>query len=245
MARFEKLRPGAKRLNSGDWNAAMDVARAFAQGQLNPRAALALATDPSSIVSVRNDTGGDLDRFGIVVLDDLIFTPTDDLQEFKNAFAFRGIAPTTAKLSPVAILQEPLANGTFGKGLVNGVSVCLLEVEHAAHTHAIASNAVVTKLASGMAGCAEILWKETGTGEKWAVVRTPGVAPGVLTVVLGAALNFGATATATVNTGPGTGSPVQVSMDLMASGETIAISTKGKVAWNGKYWDWIADRCVS
>ena len=70
-----------------------------------------------------------------------------------------------------AILWEPLKVGTLGLAWIFGVCQAQINVTNASHGYADIANTDATKLTSNVAGGAQILWKESGTGTVWAVIR--------------------------------------------------------------------------
>src|SRR5688500_18479400 len=50
----------------------------------------------ADVVTVRNDSGADLDQFGVLGIDGAIFTPTDNSNLFKSRVLLKGITPTIA-----------------------------------------------------------------------------------------------------------------------------------------------------
>ena len=75
-----------------------------------------------------------------------------------------------------AILLEPIADGKIGVGCLGGVCPVKIDVEDEDHGYADIADAEAGNLKSCDCGAAQILWKEDGTGTKWAVVRL-GVPP--------------------------------------------------------------------
>jgi len=126
----------------------------------------------TGIVTVRNDSGGDLLRFAVLGIGAPIIDNSDNLAEFQNRVTFKGQLPDIdLHRGRFVILLEPLADGAIGKAVVSGVCQVLVNVSDAAHTFADVIDGDATTLASGWSG-AEILWKETGTGDdKCAIVR--------------------------------------------------------------------------
>ena len=150
--------------------AAMDL---HARRQETGRAAEA-SRPQHTMVLVRNDSGADRGRFDVLGVDSSIFTPTDNLDEFKNHVALAGVTPiAAAHTGRFVVLLEPVKDGEIGRALAAGVSPARVNVIDPAHGFADVANGNPAHLASGPAGVATILWKEPGTGQKWAVVRLP------------------------------------------------------------------------
>lgn len=125
----------------------------------------------AGIILVRNDTGGDLDRFSAVGFSGPIVGPTDNEDEFKNRATAIGITPAVpSHRGRFAVYLEPVAAGGIAHACVSGVIPCRIDVAHASHRRADVIHDSTT-LTSGHHGGAEILWKESGEGLKWAILK--------------------------------------------------------------------------
>jgi len=69
-----------------------------------------------------------------------------------------------------ATLFGSAEDGAFARGVVSGVAVCDIDVTDAAHEFAAPTPGDETQLTSAGSGPARIVWKESGTGTKRAVV---------------------------------------------------------------------------
>lgn len=119
-------------------------------------------------VLVKNNTGSALSSsFSVVALGDVVINRTDGEQAFNRQHLFEGDTPASS--SRIAIVQEPLSADAIGRAVVAGITTVKLNVVDAAHTHA-GPTTVTTDLTTANSGPAEILWKESGTGSKWAKV---------------------------------------------------------------------------
>ena len=168
-----------KKVQSGDplvfpaqtFNAFIDAAKDYQQRQRNLGSDQQHATRQTGIVPIRNDTTADLERFDIVGLDAPIILPTDNEDEFKNRAMLVGVKPQLPQhWGQFAVTLEPVAAGKVGMGCVSGVVPGRINVEHESHFRADIEHDSV-KLKSGHHGGAEILWKESGTGLKWALLK--------------------------------------------------------------------------
>ena len=122
----------------------------------------------SNIRLVKNNTGADVGQYQILKLDGPVFTPTDNATGWLQRQTFKGATPTAS--CDFAITQRAVPNGKTQPALFSGVSPCTINVTDAAHTHAVAGT-TAAKLISDTSGPAKILWKESGTGDKNAVVQ--------------------------------------------------------------------------
>ncbi|MFQ3669541.1 MAG: hypothetical protein SNJ61_11730, partial [Fimbriimonadaceae bacterium] len=128
----------------------------------------------TGIVKVKNASGEDLGRFAVVALNAPIITPGDNLQEFQSKVTFECVKPTDpAKRERFAVLLEPLAAGTVGRGVVAGVTPVRLRVDSAQlYDYAAVEPDQTGWLRNVPHGSARVLWVEPGgSSERWAVVR--------------------------------------------------------------------------
>jgi hypothetical protein len=171
-----------KKVQSGDplqiparaYNAFIDAAHDFQQRTRGLDSGASPGSRSTDIIRVRNDSGGDRQRFEILGIGDPIITPTDNVEAFKNQVAFVGETPAVPDhLGRFVILLEPIADGKIGQALVAGVCPVMLDVPDEDHPYRAAEviDGDATALTVGLAGSATILWRESGTGTKWAVVR--------------------------------------------------------------------------
>lgn len=124
-----------------------------------------------------NKTGGPLEeRRPIVRLTDPVETPADladAAQVVLRGLAFECDKPDAETLGRFAVLQSPVAEDAMGEAVVAGLTWAKVDVQAESDTHAEAVEDDVEKLRSGSSG-ARIVWKQEGTGEKWAVVLLGG-----------------------------------------------------------------------
>ena len=68
---------------------------------------------------------------------------------------------------------EPLAADGIGRGIVSGVTICRVwaDAEAQEYQFAEAEQGVTNYLRMVESGSAQVLWREAGTGLKWAIVR--------------------------------------------------------------------------
>jgi len=138
----------------------------------------------TGIILVRNDTGEDLDRFTAVGIDSPIIGPTDNEDEFKNRATAVGVKPLVPDhRGRFGVVLEPVKAGKIAPACVSGVIPCRINVEEETHERTdVEHNS--TMLKSGHHGGAEILWKEAGVGEKWALVKAGVAEPLGITFVV-------------------------------------------------------------
>lgn len=161
------------------------------------------------IVLISNKTGSSLPAFSVVGLDAAVFSPAESPTVFQQVLAFDAKvptggeqisgSPTTNYRGKFAILLEPAPAGASKAtaALVIGVTAARLLVTDEAHEWADIDPGQTGQLRSGETGTAQILWKESGSGAKWAIVRL-GTRQGdeLLRFELQSTLPLGMTATA-------------------------------------------------
>jgi hypothetical protein len=157
------------RIPADSWNTLMDVARAYNKRPAQ-RAGDALAGYRTDVIRIRNDTGVDVNKFEMLMPGAPVFVPPGAaaLAEFKQQrHIFTGAVPLP--LRPFCVMQEPVADGAIGRGILTGVAIALVAFTHDKMPYADGDTTVATLEGSGD-GYAKVLWKESGTGDKWAVL---------------------------------------------------------------------------
>jgi len=163
----QPMRPSA-----AAWNALLRLLRQEHKHDRrgNRRQTPSIGRQPGTVI-IKN-TATDIDRFGILGIDNVVITPTENAEGFKEAGALIGILPDEdAHLGKFVVCHEPIPFGEYGRAVVSGLTVCQVSFTKAWHPRADVKDSDTTQLLSGLTGAATILWKETGTGTKWAVVK--------------------------------------------------------------------------
>ena len=169
---MRKVRPGESlQIPAKAYNAFVDAARYVRDLQHSIGGAPLRATHGQTIVLVKNASGSDLPRFGVLEITGVVFSPTDDADGFKSGPVLSGVAPSGNLVGNFVVAMDPIAAGELGRAVVGGLSVAYLNVIDAAHEYADTASGVTATLRTCPAGAARIIWKESGTGSKWAVVR--------------------------------------------------------------------------
>ena len=172
---LKKVQTGDKlEIPAETFNTFIDTAYGFRSSRQNLRRQLQPEFRDTDIILVRNDSGADRQRFDILGIDSVIFTPTDNLQEFQNRPALTGIVPDIDDhIGKFVILLEPVAGGKIVRAAVGGLCVARIDVasDEEWYGYADISDNDAEKLKGAPHGAAQILWKEEGTGTKWVVVR--------------------------------------------------------------------------
>ena len=129
----------------------------------------------TGIVLVANESGYDRERFDVLGISNVFPGPDDNLPAFENGPVLDGITPDIDDhVGKFAILQEPAVDEAIVPAVVSGVTVAKVDITDEDHGFAEIEDAEAGNLISGNSGLATILWKESGTGVKWAVIRIGG-----------------------------------------------------------------------
>ena len=179
---LKKTQPGQRlEIPAEAYNAFIDAARHVRDQRHNVGQDLLEPPRQSGIIKVRNRSGAPRERFDVLMLHEPIVSPTANEQQFKNSVALDGYSPSEQATPsdpkvPVlgqrfVILLEPLAENAIGRATVAGVSVVRVNVIRDSDRFAEIDDGASGSLRSTPLGTARILWKESGTGVKWAVVR--------------------------------------------------------------------------
>ena len=154
------------------YNAFIDAATDFRNRTASTGRHATPSTRQADIVLVRNDSGAPQDQFAVLGIDTPVIDPADNESEFTSRVVLSCVTPAVdTHEGRFVILAEPLAGGMMGRAYIAGVCPVQVNVSDEAHTFATIIDADATQLASATSGSAQILWKESGTGTKWAIVR--------------------------------------------------------------------------
>ncbi|HMN39716.1 MAG TPA: hypothetical protein PKE29_02655 [Phycisphaerales bacterium] len=174
---LRKVRAGEPlRIPARTYNAFVDAAAALRNGQADLSVDPAGSSRQHGVIPVRNDSGADLDAFHVLAIDGPLFLPatgSDDggEQAFQNTVALKGVrAGERTPPGQFVVSRGPIRDGAIGLCVVHGVTPVRILIEDENHEFADLK-ADETVLASAASGGTAILWKESGTGEKWAVVE--------------------------------------------------------------------------
>jgi hypothetical protein len=166
-----------KRVSEGDpisadaWNEIVDRLTTFVDIRVARQRGEVPLSQQRTVVFVQNDSGSDVDRFGVLGISNVFPTPTDNLDGFKAGPVLHGITPAAGTHEGIfVVLLEPAESGKIARAYAPGI-VVQISVGNADHPYADVKDADSTQLESGWSGSARILWKQSGTGTKWAVVR--------------------------------------------------------------------------
>ncbi len=130
----------------------------------------------STIIQVKNNSGFACNQFGVLGIDGVFPTPTDNLDAFKAGPILRGITPayypwSTSHWGRFVILLEPAESGAIVAGCISGFCVAKINITNVLHNFADVKDGDAAALASSFSGSAQIMKRESGLGLVWAVVR--------------------------------------------------------------------------
>jgi len=169
---LKKVSPGDPlRIPASTFNLFVDAAKDFQNRQQQIRRKNTRDVHDSNIVLIKNNSGADRDRFDVLGIDGVLFTPTDNIEQFKNQVILQGVTPTTAShQGKFVILLEPIHSGKIGRAWINGTCPAHINVSAETDSYADVKDSDPASLQSSSEGLARIVWKESGTGVKWGVV---------------------------------------------------------------------------
>ena len=172
---LRKVRPGdSLRIPAGAYNAFVDAAQHARRIDPDTTVGRPQPNGREHLVLVRNESGEDLPRFGILGIDRPIIEPGEEGNPdvFKRRAALIGVAitPTDEYVGRFVVAREPIADGKIGLAVIRGVTPAAINVIDEEHSHAD-TYPEEQFLRSGFTGAARILWKEPGTGELLALIE--------------------------------------------------------------------------
>lgn len=123
---------------------------------------------------VKNNSGSIVPAGGVLGIDDVVET-TDAGTWIRSLPTLDGVVPTASHQGKFVIARQGIAAGDIGPCTSFGEAVAQVDVTDEDHAYADVKVGDVTQLSSATSGGAQILWKESGTGTKWALIRIDGV----------------------------------------------------------------------
>ncbi len=175
---FDKLPAGASvtQFSIGVYNETIDMLNWWRREGRRTGADPRRLFRQNHLIQVRNDSGEDFPWLGIVGLDDVLYSHTDDADGFRYKPAMKGeLAITAPYLGRWGIAWEPIGNGEVGWVCVAGVTPTKMYVyEDVPGYAAVRVGATSTDRFWPVAdswGGARVLYRESGTGFKWGLIR--------------------------------------------------------------------------
>ena len=124
-----------------------------------------------TMVLVKNASGVTRDRFNVLGISDSLLSPTTALGQFQSKVALEGTTPSApGHLGTFVILAQPLKANEIGWAWISGVCVGKVDFDYSDQPYAEIKDGDAGLLV-GAEGGMQTLWKESGTGAKWAVIR--------------------------------------------------------------------------
>jgi len=176
-----KVNPSRKlpgeRIAAREWNAVVDAFASIDVGSTRTIVPPANLFD-SNVVLIWNQSGSTFARFspfGLKFNLTPIFNPTDpdkvtSYQQHRGMNARSPLTIDTAHGSIGITLDEIPAEG-YGRGIISGAVPCKIDILNTLHKYATVKNNNATELVSCTQGPCRILWREDGTGTRWAIIR--------------------------------------------------------------------------
>ncbi len=126
----------------------------------------------SGVILVRNDSGASRGRFSVLGIDDSILDPAHALPAFQSRVALSGILPDEEEhVGRWVVTLEPLAAGAIGRAVASGIVAARVNVLDVNAQFAEIEDGNATRLQAATSGTAQIVWRQSGAGTKWAVIR--------------------------------------------------------------------------
>lgn len=159
-------------IRSRDWNKIADTLRDWAAKRAGERGTGPLRQSYGRGVEIliKNSTGSDLAINRILAVGDPLVSAIDYPFELLDLPVFDGTTPASTDEYWVAITQEPIASTEIGKAVLIGFAICTVNVTDVNHWFATTTAGDNTKLTSSYTGTIQIYWKDSGTGDKTALV---------------------------------------------------------------------------
>ena len=160
----------AQNIQADEYNAFLAMASEYRTGRVEARANVQPREIGRDVVRVKNMSGAAVSRFGVLAIDAPRFSPTDNLEEFKNRLYFSGLAPGASTKKHIAVLLEPADVDATALATTTGCVQTIVAVSDAGHAYAVPSSGDTAKLISSADTGFRVVWKESGTGDCWAIV---------------------------------------------------------------------------
>jgi hypothetical protein len=160
---FEKVSPGDPlSVPAQLQNTLIEMAQAYLRGEFRRPKPARRAGDDYNVIFIRNDSGADVDRFGVLAITDAAILPSESLAAFQADTPLAGDIPTPADLGRFAILLGPIGDGQTGLALAAGVAVVQVDDGDGSTDFADVADGVTDSLEGNSAGAARILWRAAG-----------------------------------------------------------------------------------
>jgi hypothetical protein len=252
MQQLKPLKPGDAPadgpLSAACWNRVVSAVSSLEAIRRSGRCAPGGMQFPDPcIVRAKNSSGTDRGRFEVLGVDGSVFTPTSNLTQFQNAIYLDGKKPTADHLGKFVVLCQPLRAGAIGWAWAAGVCVVKVDCDYEDQPYADVKADDAGLLKGGEGGAAQVLWKEDGTGTKWAVIRLGAPTYPKLVGKLDGDLAAGSSATMSIwegSTLADSGRDITVYDWFLPAGKKLASGARVAAVWNsGKWYVDTTDTC--
>lgn len=172
MDSFRKVNPGDPLVISAtSFNTLMDVAKLYRAGGIGGSRGASRSGRDSGIVLIENTTDDDFQIRSPMRITGLAIQPeTDDDSELLANQVLAGGA-MLGEADPLAVVLDRIPAHGIGRAQISGACAVRLRIEAESHRGAIPYWLCDSKQFQTVgAGGYPILWKESGTGDKWGVI---------------------------------------------------------------------------
>ncbi len=155
------------------YNAFIDAAQ-YVRHQQNIGGAGGGGMPAAGTVLVRNGAATAMDCHSVLAITGVELDPSDDAAIVYRDPILSCAVPATGQEGKFVVLAEPIDTGEIGRAYVDGVcwvKVVTTDADGDNYRSAEISNGVSLGLVAGPSGSAKILWRDSGIGANWAVVR--------------------------------------------------------------------------
>lgn len=171
---YQKVAPGERLvIPATAWNKMLDR---IAIPQQSGGELAGLEPAPNT-VWIKNASGSDVPRFGVLGISGVAIKPMDGTtheMEFARRPALTGITPTKAAHGDrFVVCLEPIKNNAYGPAAIGGVFACKVFVTSTSHRYAGVRESDRTQLESASCGLVQLLWVQA-TGPANAVTGATG-----------------------------------------------------------------------
>lgn len=171
---FKKVSPGsALEIPADTWNFLLSSAQVYQRQKIGTGSdtPLTFPINPANTCLVQNMTGAALPAGAVLAYGTPLITPAVSRFEAQKRPAFEGSAPTTNESFMVtwdALASDP--PNDIGRAIVSGLAVVQVFVIDESHRRARPIPGNTSTLESTGGGGVPIVWRESGTGVKWAFI---------------------------------------------------------------------------
>jgi len=185
---LHKVRTGDPlKIPAGAYNAFVDTAIAHQSRERNTIADAHRELNQRGLVLVRNDSGIELTSHHALAITGVLIEPdtNDDERTFQSRTPLKGnVADLGSPQLSFVVAQQTIQPGKLGLCVISGTTPARVHVLNSSD-ETCELRAGETALVSSPIGGAPILWKEQGTGERWAVIELGRPSLGRITAILG------------------------------------------------------------